>query len=161
MCEAAALAVSVLLAAAAPAATPAGALGEPAAATAPISVAAEPLYADIIARAKALRSEVESYRTAELQQAVAAAELAGLDGFRGRIGQLAALDMQGHLDLKARNVDGDLKCILKGIAEDLPKRLADLDAAKTGSEQDRALSEMRYLLNDNVEVLLAPPQPPV
>ncbi len=74
---------------------------------------------------------------------------------------LAALDAQGHFDLKARNVDGDLKCILKGIAEDLPQRLSDLQAATTDQARAEALKEMGYLLNDNVEVITAPPKPPV
>jgi hypothetical protein len=32
-------------------------------------------------------------------------------------------------------------------------------AAKTGHDQDVALRDMAYLLNDNVEVITAPPQP--
>lgn len=158
MCEAAALAFSALLAAASPevsAVQPANT-----AASAPVSVAGEPMYADIIARARGLKARVESYRHPGLA-AGAPAALPELASFRVQVGELAALDMKGHLDLKARNTDGDLKCILKGISEDLPKRLADLDAAKSGAEQDTALREIHYLLNDNVEVLLAPPKPPV
>jgi len=158
MCEAAALAFSALLASASPGALAAQPINT--AAVAPASVAGEPMYADIIARARGLKARVEDYRRAGLAAGGAAA-LPGLDAFRLQAVELAALDMRGHLDLKARNTDGDLKCILKGIAEDLPKRLADLDAAKTGADQDTALREIHYLLNDNVEVLLAPPKPPV
>jgi hypothetical protein len=69
--------------------------------------------------------------------------------------------MQGHVELAKRGTDGDLKCILRGISQDLPKKLADLTAAKTGPDQDQALRDMSYLLNDNVEVITAPPAPPV
>ena len=33
--------------------------------------------------------------------------------------------------------------------------------ATTGAQQKDALAEMGYLLNDNVEVITAPPKPPV
>ena len=68
--------------------------------------------------------------------------------------------MKGHLDLMARNLDGDLKCILRGISQDLPKRLDEVAAAKDARSQSAALKELAYLLNDNVEVITAPPQPP-
>ena len=68
--------------------------------------------------------------------------------------------MKGHIELKARGTDGDLKCILKGISQDLPLKLGDLKTAATGSAQDEALKQMAYLLNDNVEVITAPPAPP-
>ena len=77
------------------------------------------------------------------------------------ITELAALDMQGHLILKARGTDGDLKCILRGIAEDMPLKVAAVAAAATPAERRLALEELHYLLNDNVEVITAPPQPEV
>lgn len=160
MCEAVALALAAALSASAPAAAP-PAQPVSAAASMPVSVAGEPFYADIIARARGLKAQAEHYRGPALTKSATAVRLPELDPFRAQVGQLAELDMKGHLDLKARGSDGDLKCILKGISEDLPKRLADLDAAKTGAEQDVALREMAYLLNDNVEVLTSPPKPPV
>ena len=75
--------------------------------------------------------------------------------------QLAALDMQGHLILKERGTDGDLKCILRGISEDMPKKVEAVQAAATPAERATALSDLSYLLNDNVEVITAPPQPEV
>lgn len=113
----------------------------------------EPLYASIVSRAKALKAEVERYK--------ASGAVPDLKTFRGKVEALAALDMKGHLDLAARGTDGDLKCILKGIAQDLPKRLDEMAAATTAPARTRALSEMSYLLNDNVEVITAPPKPPV
>ena len=65
------------------------------------------------------------------------------------------------LILKARGTDGDLKCILRGIAEDMPLKVAAVAAATTPAERRLALEELHYLLNDNLEVITAPPQPPV
>ena len=119
-------------------------------AAAPAALAQEPLYAEIVQRAKGLHLRVKTAETA------GAADVAVL---KREVDALAALDMQGHFDLKARNVDGDLKCILKGIAEDLPKRLDDLAAARDADTRVSALKEMSYLLNDNVEVVVAGPGP--
>ena len=69
--------------------------------------------------------------------------------------------MKGHEELAKRGTDGDLKCILKGISMDLGKKLSELVQAPTGAAQDVALRDMAYLLNDNVEVITAPPAPPV
>jgi hypothetical protein len=127
---------------------------------APTSVAAEPLFADIVRRAGKLKAQVDGYRTPDLKAAAAARALPGFDGFEARIGELAALDMKGHVELAARGTDGDLKCILKGISQDLGVKLHALAAAPTGAAQDLALRDMDYLLRDNVEVITAPPTPP-
>jgi len=121
---------------------------------APTSLAREPLYADIVARAKALKKQVEAYRKA-------GGATPNFDTFKGKIAELSALDMKGHLDLAKRGTDGDLKCILKGISQDLPKKLDELAAAGAGPAKQKALEDMSYLLNDNVEVITAPPKPPV
>lgn len=158
-CDAAAAVVLFLNAAFSPA-QPVALDRTPAVAVAPGAnpLAREPLYADIISRANALKAEVEAYR-AGLGDTVA--ELKGVDAFKGRIAALAELDMKGHLDLAARGTDGDLKCILRGISQDLPKKLDDVLAAKDKAARDLALSEMAYLLVDNVEVIVAPPAPEV
>ncbi len=135
----------------------------PAVALAPapeISVAHEPLFADIIKRAAKLKADTEAYRK-KTAKATAALDLPRFADFQSRIGALSDLDMKGHLELAKRGTDGDLKCILRGISQDLPKKLADLVGAKTGADQDQALRDMSYLLNDNVEVITAPPAPPV
>ena len=123
-----------------------------AAVSAPAGLAQEPLYADIVNRAKALNTRVNIFQSA-------AGSAADLAAFRADVEALAGLDMQGHFDLKARNVDGDLKCILKGIAEDLPVRFNELQAATTAEARAEALKEMGYLLRDNVEVITSPPGP--
>lgn len=119
----------------------------------PASTAAlEPVFAEIVDKARALKTEVEGLK------ANAAAPASAL---RPRVEALAALDLQGRERLIARNADGDLKCILRGIAEDLPVKLGEVEAAKDAKARNAALDEMIYLLNDNVEVVVAPPKPPV
>jgi hypothetical protein len=123
---------------------------------------AEPLYAEIVGRARVMKATVETWRAVPgLKTSPRFVPLTGFARFRSDAETLSALDMKGHLDLKARGSDGDLKCILKGISEDLPKKLAQLEAAKTGAEEDAALDELAYLLDDNVGVITAPPKPPV
>ena len=150
-----ALAAYLFLASAQPGQPPAPAL----ALAAPTSVAREPLFADIVQRAGRLKARVEGYRTPALKAAAAPTPLPGFGAFETEIGNLAALDMQGHEALAKRGTDGDLKCILKGISVDLGVKLSDLMKAPTGAAQDLALRDMAYLLNDNVEVITAPPAP--
>jgi len=133
----------------------AGAAATPAAASVPAALASEPLYADIVGRARLLGLKVEGFKS----HAAQGHALPGYAAFKAETAALAALNMQGHLDLKARNTDGDLKCILKGISEDLPVRLSDLEAAKTPARRVEMLKEIGYLLNDNVEVVTSPPGP--
>jgi hypothetical protein len=130
--------------------------------TAPVSVAGEPMFVEIVNRARRLKAEADGFRQAPgLDAAPAPVAIAGFDRFQAELADLAAMDMQGHLELAKRGTDGDLKCILKGIAQDLPVRMQEFAAAKSGAQQKAALAEMAYLLNDNVEVILAPPKPPV
>ncbi len=143
-CDAAALLASLWLAAA-----PAGPAPQ---VQPPTAVAQEPLFAEIVARAGALKAEVDAFRGKPVTVTPA---------FRKKIEELAALDMQGHRLLAERGLDSDLKCILRGISEDLPAKLKALEAAASPAEQDTALRDMAYLLNDNVEVITAPPQAPV
>ncbi len=127
----------------------------------PQSVAGEPLFLDIVKRAKQLKAETEAYRKtlAKADPAGKALTLKGFDGFSAKIGDLSALDMKGHVTLKERGAVDDLKCILRGISQDLPEKLSAVGAAATIKAQDLALRDMVYLLNDNVEVITAPPQP--
>lgn len=133
----------------------------PVTADAPVSVAAEPLFADIVARASVLKAVVDGW---------AETGAADQDGFfsgpafttlKGQATELAALDMQGHIVLRDRGVDGDLKCILRGISEDMPGRVAAIEAATSAQERAVALSELSHLLDDNVAVITAPPAPEV
>jgi hypothetical protein len=130
----------------------------PAVAGATNPLASEPLFADIVGRARKLNASVEAYRKSLTGEN---APLPRFAAFKSDITALSEMDMKGHLELAARGTDGDLKCILKGISQDLPKRLADLEAASDHDKREDALKEMSYLLNDNVEVITAPPAPPV
>ncbi|WP_184715899.1 hypothetical protein [Caulobacter sp.] len=127
----------------------------------PQSVAGEPLFQDIVKRAAQLKAQTEAYRKALAggDPAAGAKPLKGFDAFSAKIGALSALDMKGHISLRDRGAVDDLKCILRGISQDLPEKLTAMGAAKTLKDQDLALRDMVYLLNDNVEVITAPPQP--
>lgn len=127
----------------------------------PPSVAGEPLFRDIVKRAQQLKAQTEAYRQAlaKADPTGAALKLKGFDGFSSKISELSALDMKGHVTLKERGAVDDLKCILRGISQDLPEKLSAVGAAPTVKAQDLALRDMDYLLNDNIEVITAPPQP--
>jgi hypothetical protein len=120
-------------------------------------LAREKLFAEIIKKAGALNDQVAEYR----KGVAASGEMKGFDSFSKKIADLSELDMKGHLELAKRGTDGDLKCILRGISQDLPKRLDQLAKADNPKAKDNALKEMSYLLRDNVEVITAPPAPPV
>lgn len=128
---------------------------------APVSVANEPLFADIVSRAGALRGVVGQWQANLASTPDWYMTPEALGRFETETTALADLDMQGHLVLKERGTDGDLKCILRGISEDMPKKVEAVRTAATPAERRVALDELHYLLNDNVEVITAPPQPPV
>ena len=140
-CDAAASLAVLWLAATGPM-TPGPGLSTP-----PAAVAQEPLFADIVKRAGALKADVDGVRAGRALPS----------DFKILIGELAALDMQGHLLLAKRGTDGDLKCILRGISQDLPLKLEAVTGAATPKDLDLALRDMAYLLNDNVEVITTPP----
>ena len=94
-----------------------------------------------------------------MSKALSTAFRPGFAAFKAEIEALSALDMKGHVTLKERGAVDDLKCILRGISQDLPEKLTAMADAKTVKTQDQALRDMVYLLNDNVEVITAPPQP--
>ena len=154
-CDAAALALTLQLAGfrpveAAPRLVPAAASAPPPAG----SLAREPLFASIVTGASRLKGEVAGWRArASKGWAWRADELAALEA---RADALSQLDMQGHLALAKRGTDGDLKCILRGLSQDLPRRIADLKVAAAPEARKAALDELFYLLRDNVEVVTTP-----
>ena len=158
-CDAVSMSLSILMAAFTtdPAAAPAPAAQF--AIVTPPSVAKEPMFAEIVKRAGGLKDQVETLRAAAAADTQAAKPLPGFDEFSQRIAALSSLDMEGHFELAKRGVVDDLKCILRGISQDLPVRLKQVAEAKTAKDRDMALREMTYLLNDNVEVITSPPQP--
>ncbi|MFA7263582.1 MAG: hypothetical protein WC068_11230 [Caulobacter sp.] len=147
-CDAVALAAALWMASAAPmAASPAPAV---AVSAPPSSVASEPLFLDIVKRADTLKAQVDGWKGKE-------GPLPGFDGFAAQITELSGLDMQAHLLLAKRGTDGDLKCILRGISQDLPARLKEVETAPDQRSRDMALKEMFWLLRDNVEVITTQP----
>jgi len=151
----AALASTLLLALPGPAA-----IAAPVAAPPPLdaALAAEPLFRDIVTRAGTLKDRVEAWSAdgAGLAPAFPASE--AFRALKAEAEALAALDLQAHHWLADRDADGDLKCILRGIAEDLPVRLAAIETSE-GPARAEALAELAHLLDDNAVVILAPPQP--
>lgn len=129
--------------------------------SAPISVADEPMFADIVARSSALRVVVDAMAASDAVSDTGFAARTDYLALKGQATQLAAANLQGHLVLKARGTDNDLKCILRGISEDIPARLSALEAATTTDARTAALSDLSFLLRDNVEVITAPPAPEV
>ena len=122
-----------------------------------MSVASEPLFADIVRRAGVLKDETQVYERAPPN--ASAAQLPDFAAFEKQVGELSELDMQGHVVLVNRGVTDDLKCILKGISQDLPVKLKALEDAPDPKTRRDALQDMFYLLRDNVEVITSPPQP--
>ena len=114
-------------------------------------LAQEPLFRDIVSHAATLRTRVDGWR--RTPRALTATEAAALDA---EARALSDLDLQGHLTLARRGADGDLKCILKGLSQDLPRRVADLSKAPDLPARKAALDELFYLLRDNVEVVTTP-----
>ena len=133
----------------------------PAVTSAPVSVAGEPLFVDIVTRSTTLKTMAEGWGASGLIEQDGFLTGSAFADFKVQAAALAEMDMQGHLVLKARGTDGDLKCILRGISEDMPKKVAAVETATTSAERRVALDELVYLLNDNVEVITAPPQPEV
>jgi len=133
----------------------------PAAAEAPVSVAGEPLFADIVAQSGAMRNIVRRWIETGRADDAAFGSSPEFEMMARGAASLAERDMQGHLILKERGTDGDLKCILRGIAEDMPLKVEAVRAATTPTQRRSAMEDLAYLLNDNVEVITAPPQPPV
>ena len=154
-CDVAAIAASLWLASTAamapPPATPA--VDKPT----PPSVASEPLFVDIVKRAGMLKAETAAYEKGALDGDFD--HMSGATDFETAVAQLSDLDMKGHVELVSRGYSDDLKCILKGISQDLPVKLKELESAPDAKTRHDALEDMFYLLRDNVEVITAPPQP--
>jgi len=152
-CDAVAFAASLWLASTT--ATPPAAA--PPTLTTPPSVASEPLFVGIVQRAGKLKAETKAYESAPLGGGVD--QLKDFPAFESEVAELSSLDMQDHVELVSRGYTDDLKCILKGISQDLPVKLKAMEAANDARSRHAALEDMFYLLRDNVEVITAPPQP--
>ena len=128
---------------------------------APLSVAGEPFFSDLVSRASILKAVVDGWSASGVADQPGFFAGEAFTRFKVQAGELAALDMQGHIILRDRGADGDLKCILRGISEDMPGRVAAVEAATSPQERAVALAELSHLFDDNVEVITAPPAPEV
>ena len=113
----------------------------------------EPFYAAIVKDAGTLKT-----RTQRLAKSPSLTLLAssGFKSYARDIRELSDRNLKGHLDLKARGTDNDLKCVLKGVSVDLPLKLRAIEASKTPEALKGALDDMAYLLEDNIEVIVTP-----
>jgi hypothetical protein len=154
-CDVAAIAASLWLASTAAVAPPptTPAVDKPT----PPSVSSEPLFVDIVKRAGTLKAQAQAYEKGSLDADFD--HTAGASDFESAVAQLSDLDMKAHVDLVSRGYSDDLKCILKGISQDLPVKMKAVESAGDPKTRHDALEDMFYLLRDNVEVITAPPQP--
>lgn len=111
----------------------------------------EPLYAGLVSEAQQLKTQ-----TAAFTPSVALLSEPSFQTYLQKVQALSDGDMKGHLDLKARGTDRDLKCILMGVSLDLGNKIKDVEAAKTDGDMATALGNMESLLSDNVDVIVTP-----
>ena len=119
----------------------------------PVNLAHEPLYAGIVADAARLRAQTEDFAVRPSLQWLKSLHFRN---YAEAITELAARDMKGHDDLKARGTDNDLKCILKGVSIDLRLKLDAMRSARSDQDLGRALEDMTLLLDDNIDVVTKP-----
>lgn len=117
------------------------------------TISHEPFYAGIVAKAGELEHETDAFAAKPSLRLLGEPRFAA---YARDIQALSDADMKGHLDLKARGTDNDLKCIMMGVSLDLPKKLDAIRAAKSDAELGAALTNMTALLNDNVDVIVTP-----
>jgi len=113
-----------------------------------VCLALATLGAVSVAEIPALAAEVEAEaRALTAQTEVTPAFLAELEEF-------SADSMRLSDSLRAAEVEADLPCIFRGIAEDAALRVAEFHAADAEAERAAAFTELRVLLDD--AILIAP-----
>lgn len=113
----------------------------------------EPLYAQLVQDANALRAQTEAFSTAP---DLSLRATPGFAAYLQRLRDLSAGDLKGHFDLKARGTDRDLKCILLGVSRDITNKVNDLEQAASDAQLAQALSNTDLLLRDNIDVIVTP-----
>jgi hypothetical protein len=117
------------------------------------AISQEPFYANIVATAGKLEKQTDGFAAKPTLSLLGQPRFAA---YARNIQALSDADMKGHLDLKARGTDNDLKCIMMGVSRDLPKKLDAIRAAKSDAELGTALGNMSALLGDNIDVIVTP-----
>lgn len=115
------------------------------------AISQEPFYAGIVTTAGKLEHETDGFAAKPTLSLLGEKRFAA---YAQNIQALSDADMKGHLDLKARGTDNDLKCIMMGVSLDLPKKLDAIRAAKSDAELGTALGNMSSLLSDNIDVIV-------
>lgn len=117
------------------------------------AISREPFYAGIVTTAGRLEAETDAFAAQPKLSLLGETRFAA---YARNIQALSDADMKGHLDLKARGTDNDLKCIMMGVSLDLPKKLDAIRGAKSDADLGTALNQMSALLSDNVDVIVTP-----
>lgn len=134
-------------------------MAQTACATAPVAISSaptskisrEPFFADLVTRARYLETETKGFTPA-----LALLQQPKFLTYTKAIRTLSADDQKGHMTLKARGTDNDLKCIMKGLSLDLNIKMDAILAAKSDAEVGTALDNMAALLSDNIDVIVTP-----
>ncbi len=115
------------------------------------AISQEPFFAGLVTEAGRLKAETEGFTpTPNL------VSQPDFQTYAQAIKALSAGDLKGHMTLKARGTDRDLKCILTGLSRDLPIKLTAIEAAKDDAAMKTALTKMADLLSDNIDVIVTP-----
>ncbi|MDV6331807.1 hypothetical protein [Asticcacaulis sp. 201] len=117
------------------------------------AISHEPYFADLVDRAGKLKAQTERFGTSPV---LSLREQPVFKTYTQQIRALSDGDLQGHLTLKKRGTDNDLKCIMKGLSLDLNIKMDAILAAKSDADFGRALGNMAALLSDNIDVIVTP-----
>jgi len=115
------------------------------------TISQEPLFAGLVTEAERLKAETEA-----LPPSAGLLSRSKFKTYARDIRALSAGDLKGHMTLKVRGTDRDLKCILTGVSRDLTIKLTAIEAVKTDAEMKTALANMAELLSDNIDVIVTP-----
>ncbi|ESQ85974.1 hypothetical protein AEAC466_01970 [Asticcacaulis sp. AC466] len=117
------------------------------------TISHEPYFADLVDRAGKLKAQTERLSASP---ALSLLERPDFKTYTQQIRALSDGDLQGHLALKKRGTDNDLKCIMKGLSLDLNIKMDAILASKSDADLGRALGNMAALLRDNIDVIVTP-----
>ena len=115
------------------------------------AISQEPFFAGLVTEAGRLKAETEGFKPTP-----ALVSQTDFKTYAQAIKALSAGDLKGHMTLKARGTDRDLKCILTGLSRDLPIKLTAIETAKDDAAMKTALTNMASLLSDNIDVIVTP-----
>ncbi|MGA9657632.1 MAG: hypothetical protein WBQ60_00825 [Asticcacaulis sp.] len=121
----------------------------------PVSaISFEPFFADIVKHADTLKKETETFNADK-----PSLELLKTSAFKTYIHDMKNLStnvMKGHLILKKRGTDNDLKCITMGLTIDLDIKRNALLASANDAELSDNLTKTASLLSDVHDVIVTP-----